>query len=148
MQLDVITNDNTLRDNAGLDKELRKLKDAEVDGVMVDVWWGIIEAKGPMQYDWSAYRNLFQLVQNCELKLQAIMSFHKCGGNIGDDVSIPLPKWVLQVGESNPDVFYTDKNGNRNTEYLTNGVDNQPVFYGRTAIQVDSRLTSQVLSFC
>ncbi|CAM8881288.1 unnamed protein product [Rhodiola kirilowii] len=66
------------------------------------------------------------------------MSFHQCGGNIGDGVSIPLPGWVLQIGESDPDVFYTDKSGNRNKEYLTIGVDNKPVFHGRTSVEMYS----------
>ncbi|XP_050381990.1 beta-amylase [Argentina anserina] len=105
---------------------------------MVDVWWGIIEAKGPKQYDWSAYRSLFQAVQDCGLKLQAIMSFHQCGGNIGDIVTIPIPQWVLDIGESNPDIFYTNLKGNRNREYLTLGVDNLPLFNGRTAVEIYS----------
>lgn len=66
------------------------------------------------------------------------MSFHQCGGNIGDAVNIPIPKWVLEIGETNPDIFFTDKSGNRNREYLTLGVDDQPIFAGRTAIQVNS----------
>lgn len=132
----VITNDNVLEDKNGLENQLKKLKAAGVDGVMSDVWWGIVESKGPKQYDWSAYRSLFELVQQCELKLQAIMSFHQCGGNVGDIVNIPLPHWVLELGETNPDIFYTNRTGNRNKEYLTIGVDNQPLFDGRTAIEV------------
>ncbi|MCL7025426.1 hypothetical protein MKW94_015243 [Papaver nudicaule] len=111
-------------------------QEAEVDGVMVDVWWGIVEAKGPKAYDWGAYKSLFELVKRCGLKLQAIMSFHRCGGNVGDSVTIPLPKWILQIGESNPDIFYTDQSGNRDTEYLTLGVDNLPLFGGRTAVEI------------
>lgn len=132
----VITNDNVLEDKNGLENQLKKLKAAGVDGVMSDVWWGIVESKGPKQYDWRAYRSLFELVQQCELKLQAIMSFHQCGGNVGDIVNIPLPHWVLELGETNPDIFYTNRTGNRNKEYLTIGVDNQPLFDGRTAIEV------------
>ena len=135
-QLGVITNDNVLDDRAKLEKQLKELRAAGVDGVMVDVWWGIVESKGPQQYDWSAYRSLFQLVQDCKLKLQAIMSFHQCGGNVGDSVSIPLPKWVLEVGESNPDIFYTNSSGIRNKECISLGVDNKPFFNGRTPIQV------------
>lgn len=26
-----------------------------------------------------------------------VMSFHACGGNVGDNAQIPLPKWVMQV---------------------------------------------------
>ncbi|KAI9094225.1 hypothetical protein K1719_026807 [Acacia pycnantha] len=138
LPLGVITTDNALEDTDGLEKQLKELRAAGVDGVMVDVWWGIVESKGPKQYDWSAYRSLFQLVEKCGLKLQAIMSFHQCGGNIGDSVFVPLPKWVLEIGESDPDIFYTNRKGNRNMEYLSLGVDNKPLFHGRTAIEIYS----------
>ncbi|GFQ08252.1 beta-amylase [Phtheirospermum japonicum] len=105
---------------------------------MVDVWWGIVENKGPKQYDWSSYTTLFQLVQKCGLRIQAIMSFHQCGGNIGDAVYIPIPEWVLDVGTKDPDIFYTNRSGNRNQECLSLGVDNLPLFHGRTAIQMYS----------
>ena len=132
----VVTINNVLEDKAGIEKQLKELRAAGVDGVMVDVWWGITESQGPKQYDWSAYRSLFQIVQERGLKLQAIMSFHQCGGNVGDVVNIPLPQWVLDTGESDPDVFYTNRSGNRNNEYLSLGVDNKPLFYGRTAVEV------------
>ena len=31
---------------------------------------------------------------------QAVLSFHACGGNVGDTTQIPLPSWVLQVSYS------------------------------------------------
>ncbi|KAL6140095.1 hypothetical protein ACLB2K_058396 [Fragaria x ananassa] len=136
LPLVVVTIDNVLEDKDTLMKQLKKLKEAGVDGVMVDVWWGIIESKGPKQYDWSAYRSMFQAVQECGLKLQAIMSFHQCGGNVVDIVTIPIPQWVLDIGELNPDIFYTNLKGNRNREYLTLGVDNLPLFNGRTAVEI------------
>lgn len=74
------------------------------------------------------------------------MSFHECGGNAGDVVNIPIPKWVLDIGVTNPDIFYTNRADNRNKEYLTLGVDHQPLFGGRTAIQV-SLISSQVTLF-
>ena len=43
------------------------------------------------------------------LLFQAVMSFHAAGGNVGDTCHITLPQWVLDVGEQNPDIFYTDK---------------------------------------
>ncbi|XP_068335430.1 beta-amylase-like isoform X2 [Pyrus communis] len=136
LPLGVVTVDNVLEDGDKLVKDLKELRAAGVDGVMIDVWWGIIESKGPKQYDWSAYRSVFQAVQDCGLKLQAIMSFHQCGGNVGDVVTIPIPKWVLEIGESDPDIFYTNLKGNRNPEYLTLGVDNLHLFDGRTAVQI------------
>ncbi|KAI3795414.1 hypothetical protein L1987_38067 [Smallanthus sonchifolius] len=138
LQLDIITTDNILKDKAGLEKQLKQLHGAGVDGVMCDVWWGIVESKGPKEHDWSAYKTLFQLVQDCKLKMQVVMSFHQCGGNVGDIVNIPIPQWVRDVGETDPDIFYTNRVGNRNIEYLSIGVDNQLLFCGRTAIELYS----------
>nr|XP_048328173.1 beta-amylase [Ziziphus jujuba var. spinosa] len=138
LPLGTITSDNVLEDRDKLEKQLKELQGAGVDGVMMDVWWGIVESKGPKEYDWSGYRSLFQLIKECGLRVQAIMSFHQCGGNVGDAVYIPLPQWVLDIGESNPDIFYTNRKGNRNKEYLTLGVDNQPLFHGRTAVEIYS----------
>ncbi|XP_073005111.1 beta-amylase [Typha latifolia] len=135
LPLGVISFVNKLEKPEELRKQLKQLRAAEVDGVMVDVWWGIIEAKGPKLYEWGAYRQLFQMVKEEGLKLQAIMSFHQCGGNVGDIVNIPIPQWVRDIGRSNPDIFYTNRKGTRNEEYLSIGVDNQPLFTGRTAVQ-------------
>ncbi len=66
---------------------------------------------------------------------QAVMSFHKCGGNVGDDVTIPLPKWVTLIGDQNSDIYYKDRSG-PNDEYLTLGIDNETVLSGRTPLQV------------
>ncbi|KAJ3704177.1 hypothetical protein LUZ61_007882 [Rhynchospora tenuis] len=136
LPLDVISTENQLEKPEELREKLKTLKSADVDGVMLDVWWGIVERKGPKMYDWSAYRKLFGIIKEEGLKLQAIMSFHRCGGNIGDNIYIPIPKWVLEIGESNPDIFYTNKRGTRNEECLSLGVDDQPLFFGRTAIQM------------
>ncbi|CAA3014367.1 beta-amylase-like [Olea europaea subsp. europaea] len=114
LQLGVVTRENQFPDQEKLEKQLEVLKASGVDGVMVDVWWGIVEAKGPEQ---------------------AIMSFHQCGGNVGDAVYIPIPDWVLAVGEEDPDIFYTNRSGTRDKEYLSLGVDNLPLIGGRTAVQ-------------
>ncbi|CAN6211887.1 unnamed protein product [Urochloa humidicola] len=136
LPLEVVTTENELDDAAALRAQLRRLRAAGVDGVMVDVWWGIVEGGGPGRYEWRAYRDLFGIVQAEGLKLQAIMSFHACGGNVGDAVAIPIPRWVREVGDGDPDVFYTGPGGARNREYLTIGVDDLPLFRGRTAVQV------------
>ena len=67
---------------------------------------------------------------------QVVMSFHECGGNVGDDVCIPLPNWVAEIGRSNPDIFFTDREGRRNPECLSWGIDKERVLRGRTAIEV------------
>jgi hypothetical protein len=58
--------------------------------------WGAVERK-PRRYNWSGYRQLFALVRALGLKLQVVLSFHACGGNVGDNAQIPLPQWVLKV---------------------------------------------------
>ena len=60
------------------------------------VQWGAVERR-PQQYDWSGYSQVFEAVKAAGLKLQAVMSFHACGGNVGDSAEVPLPPWVLKV---------------------------------------------------
>ncbi|CAN6567256.1 unnamed protein product [Malus baccata var. baccata] len=51
------------------------------------------------------------------------MSFHECGGDVGDDVLIPLSHWVTEIGQKNPDIYILlIKKGNR-------------VLRGRTAVE-------------
>lgn len=76
------------------------------------------------------------MVNAMGLKVQAVMSFHACGGNVGDSCLVSLPYWVLQEAEKNPEVLYTDQNGNRNGEYLSLGVDCLPLFEGRSPVQI------------
>jgi len=114
---------------------LEMLRASGVEGVMIDVWWGIAEHEGPKKYDFSAYHRLFQQVASKGLKVQAVMSFHAAGGNVGDTCTIPLPRWVLEAGTENPDIFYTDAAGYRNRECLSLGCDEAPVLAGRTPLQ-------------
>ncbi|KAK9829359.1 hypothetical protein WJX72_005395 [[Myrmecia] bisecta] len=127
---------SVIKREKALEVGLRTLKKAGVEGVMVDVWWGIAEQAGPGQYDFSAYKRLFHKVAENGLKVQAVMSFHAAGGNVGDTCKIPLPKWVLQVGEKNPDIFYTDLAGTRNRECLSLGCDQVPLFWGRSPVDI------------
>ncbi|KAF5451589.1 hypothetical protein F2P56_026682 [Juglans regia] len=136
LPLGVINMKCELVDPDDLLKELRVLKSINIDGVVVDCWWGIVEAHSPREYNWSGYKRLFQMVRELKLKLQVVMSFHECGGNVGDDVCIPLPHWVAEIGRSNPDIFFTDKEGRRNPECLSWGIDKERVLRGRTAIEV------------
>ncbi|KAK4399267.1 Beta-amylase 7 [Sesamum angolense] len=135
-RLGTINTECELVDPDNLINQLKMLKSINVDGVMVDCWWGIVEARGPRQYNWGGYKKLFQIVRELKFKLQVVMSFHECGGNVGDDVHIPLPQWVLEIGSENPDIFFTDKEGRRNQECLSWGIDNERVLRDRTALEV------------
>eukprot|EP00246_Nothoceros_aenigmaticus_P001113 TRINITY_DN1146_c0_g1_i2.p1 TRINITY_DN1146_c0_g1~~TRINITY_DN1146_c0_g1_i2.p1 ORF type:complete len:564 (+),score=76.51 TRINITY_DN1146_c0_g1_i2:34-1725(+) len=136
LPLNTIHETNKVGKPKHLRKELEALKAVNVDGVMVDCWWGLVEGKRPLHYDWAGYRELFHMVEDVGLKLQVVMSFHECGGNVGDDVHIPLPEWILEVGKDNPDIFFTDRHGTANAECLTFGVDKERVLRGRTGLEV------------
>lgn len=112
-----------------------------LQGVMIDVWWGIVERTGPGHYDFSAYSTLIHKVAAAGLKLQAVMSFHAAGSNVGDTCTIALPNWVHDVGDRNEDIFFTDRGpdgrpGTRNRECISIGCADEPVFWGRTPMQV------------
>ncbi|XP_073106339.1 beta-amylase 8-like isoform X2 [Elaeis guineensis] len=64
------------------------------------------------------------------------MAFHECGGNASGEIPISLPKWVLEIGKDNQDIFFTDREGRRNTECLSWGIDKERVLKGRTGIEV------------
>lgn len=72
---------------------------------------------------------------------QVVLSFHACGGNVGDTAHVPLPQWVLRCGENDPDLFFTDRprggsQGQRNREYLSVWADDaQGVLHGRSPMQ-------------
>lgn len=55
---------------------------------------------------------------------------------MGDDVIIPLPNWVAEIGLTNPDIYFTDRAGRRNQECLSWGIDKERVLRGRTAVEV------------
>lgn len=103
---------------------------------MIDVWWGYVEHTQPNDYDFSAYKALFDKVASYGLKIQCVMSFHAAGPNVGDTCQISLPQWVLDVGSVNPDIFFTNKDYWRDEECISLGCDEVPLFYGRTPVQV------------
>jgi len=55
---------------------LKQWKKNGVYGLMVDVWFGIVEKK-PKEYHWEPYIKLCQHLREAGLKLQTVMSFHR-----------------------------------------------------------------------
>lgn len=84
LPLDTVTQGGNLNKPRAMNASLMALKSAGVEGVMVDAWWGLVEKDGPLKYSWEGYSELIQMVQKHGLKLQVVMSFHQCGGNVGD----------------------------------------------------------------
>lgn len=81
-------------DFAAFEEDLKIVADYGVDAVSVDVWWGDVEAAGDNQFDWSYYDQVFDLITSYGLELAPILSFHQCGGNVGDDYTSLLPSWL------------------------------------------------------
>ncbi|RWV93447.1 hypothetical protein GW17_00044094, partial [Ensete ventricosum] len=85
LPLDTVSLAGRLTRARPLNASLMALRTAGVEGVMVDVWWGLVEKDGPLLYNWDAYAELVHMVERNGLKLQMVMSFHQCGGNVGDN---------------------------------------------------------------
>ncbi|KAL8260659.1 hypothetical protein R6Q59_028612 [Mikania micrantha] len=135
MPLDSVTMNNGVNRRKAMNASLQALKSAGVEGIMMDVWWGLVERESPGEYNWGGYAELLEMAKKHGLKVQAVMSFHQCGGNVGDSCTIPLPKWVLEEMNNDPDLAYTDQWGRRNNEYVSLGCDTVPCLKGRTPIQ-------------
>ena len=135
LPLDVISRDGALQHRQALEISLRTLKKIGVEGVMTDVWWGIVERDGPETYDWTAYLELLDMVERAGLKLNAVMSFHACGANVGDYFKVTLPQWVLDAAAADPDLFFTDQYGYRNPECISLWADNAMTLNGRTPLE-------------
>ena len=54
MNLDWINNQGVIQNQNQVVSNLNQLKSANVDGINVDVWWGIVENQ-PNKYNWSPY---------------------------------------------------------------------------------------------
>mmetsp|Transcript_12859 Transcript_12859/g.31792 ORF Transcript_12859/g.31792 Transcript_12859/m.31792 type:complete len:433 (+) Transcript_12859:750-2048(+) len=131
----VDANTRTIADPQRLQDELTKLRAAGVTGVMVDVWWGIVE-RDERQYHFEPYVQLAQLAQKAGLRLQCVLSFHQCGGNVGDTCDIKVPAWARAAGTASH--FYTDQHGNRNYEYVSLFADDVPLFGGGARTPLDA----------
>jgi beta-amylase len=132
---DTVTTVNTVRRVKALQAGLRALKLIGVEGVMMHIWWGVVEGEGPMMYNWSAYVDLLELITSAGLKVQASMCFHGCSKLI-DNCDISLPPWILSIGEKNPDIFFADRAGNRYRQCLSLAVDSLPLLGDRSPLQM------------
>jgi hypothetical protein len=74
LSLTTVTSDGQISNKGHLAWELDKLKEANADGFMVDVWWGITEVQ-PKVYNFGAYQELVQMAEERGLKVQLVTSF-------------------------------------------------------------------------
>ncbi|KAL2342646.1 hypothetical protein Fmac_003931 [Flemingia macrophylla] len=115
---------------------LKALAAAGVEGVVVEIWWGLVERNGPRVYDWRGYEELFTMANKFGLKVRVVLAFHQHGTGPDDPNWIPLPLWVLDEIQKDVELAYCDRFGRRNIEYVSLGCDILPVLCGRSPIQV------------
>ncbi|KAK4365523.1 hypothetical protein RND71_016881 [Anisodus tanguticus] len=125
----------TMKTMKAMAQSFRALAAAGVEGVVMEVWWGLVEKELPRVYNWQGYLEIVVLAKCCGLKVRAVMAFHQCGTGPDDPFWIPLPQWVCEEMNKDPDLAYSDRFGRRNMEYISLGCDVLPVLHGRSPIQ-------------
>ncbi|KAE8736020.1 Inactive beta-amylase 9 [Hibiscus syriacus] len=131
LPLDTVSNGSTINHARAIAAGLKALKLLGVEGVELPVWWGVVENEEMGKYQWSGYLAVAEMVQKAGLKLHVSLCFHASSGP-----KIPLPKWVMKIGESRSSIFFTDRSGQHYRECLSLAVDDLPVLDGKTPIQV------------
>lgn len=119
---------------AEFDRQLQEAKKLGVDGVSTDVWWGLIEPnKG--KFEWGYYDKLSDHITRAGLKWVPILSFHQCGGNVGDNVNQPIPAWTWGDIQSKTPSNHANagmsksEQGNYSREYIEVHADDVAIHY-------------------
>lgn len=131
LPLDAVSDCNTITHSRAIAAGLKALKLLGVTGIELPVWWGIAEKEAMGKYEWSGYLALAEMVQNAGLKLHVSLCFHG-----SKEPKILLPKWVSQIGEANPNIYFAGRSGQNYKDCLSLGVDDLPVLNGKTPAQV------------
>ncbi|RFA09686.1 hypothetical protein B7R54_11015 [Subtercola boreus] len=110
-------------------RQLTEFKRIGGTGISVDVWWGKA-ATSPTSYNWAYYDKTFGAIKAAGLGIVPVMSFHQCGGNVGDDgdcktpITIPSFVWAPLavggiVGTRPADNYYQSEYGNISRETVS-----------------------------
>ncbi|PWJ44606.1 family 14 glycosylhydrolase [Sediminitomix flava] len=107
------------------DRHLKLLKDANVEAISIDVWWGMVQEQGPNHFNWDYYDRLIHLIQLNGLNWVPILSFHQAGGNVNDNFTQWIPVWLWgELMQKNPhlslsDLQYVSESGDTSVEYVS-----------------------------
>lgn len=103
------------------ESDLQTAKKMGLDGISVDIWWGLVEGTGDQQFDWRYYHKMVNLLAKYQLQWIPIMSFHQCGGNVGDTCNIPIPSWIWThfEGVTAEELKFKSEQGNYASEVLS-----------------------------
>ncbi|EAY20846.1 Glycosyl hydrolase family 14 protein [Trichomonas vaginalis G3] len=129
--LDLFDDNQNFKNESQFTYYLDRLRSAGVDGIMIDVWWGLTE-KQEKQYVFTGYHKAFDYIKARNLKIIPVFSFHQCGGNVGDQCNISLPDFIIK-SEQVP--FFIDQDGKDDKEYISPAYDNVAITTsGRTPL--------------
>ncbi|KAJ8429574.1 hypothetical protein Cgig2_023780 [Carnegiea gigantea] len=131
LPLDVVSEDNEVVNEKAIISGLKALRLLGVEGVELPIWWGIVEKEAVGKYNWSSYLSIVELVQKMGLQVQVSLCFHA-----SQQPKIPLPDWVSLIGESDPNIFFADRIGQRYKDCLSLSVDDLPVLEGKSPMEV------------
>lgn len=89
MPVDAVNSSGQVRRLKAMAQSFRALAAAGVEGLVMEVWWGLVERDAPRVYDWQPYLEIVALARRAGLKVRAVMAFHQCGTGPGD------PNWFV-----------------------------------------------------
>jgi hypothetical protein len=103
---------------------LAAIKALGAQAVTIDVWWGLVEETEGI-YNWAYYHRALDYISAAGLKAVFILSFHQCGGNIGDSFTQPIPAYIWaklarMIPNGKPEDFmYVSESGKVNNEDIS-----------------------------
>ncbi len=95
-------------------RKLEALQAMGVYAITTDIYWGWVEPEAG-RFNWDYYHEYFRRVTRAGLKWVPIFSFHKIGGNVGDNVEIPIPQHVWQRAT---DMRFRNRHGFESDEHV------------------------------
>jgi Glycosyl hydrolase family 14 len=110
---------------------LRALKLMGIRGVELPVFWGIVQLNSPDEFDWSPYLAAADMARCAGLHLRISLNLNGC-----NTTNVPLPSWVLQAAEADPDILFKDKSGVMHKDCLSFAVDELSVLQGKRPVDV------------
>ena len=75
-------------------RQLEESKKMGIDGISVDVWWGMVEKDGDNIFHWEYYQKIFSEIISNGLEIIPILSFHSFDPGPNSAFRAPIPNWV------------------------------------------------------
>lgn len=102
------------------EQQLAIAQEMGIHAIATDIWWGKVERAGDQKFNWQYYDRMVEAIQAANLHWIPLLSFHQCGGNVGDDCMIPIPEWIwTHFPDIAPETLkYVSEKGNASSEVV------------------------------